>query len=151
MEMMRMALGCRWFTALPAKSLSGLENRTIDKNVSALTEKTAGERYLPQQSATDKPDDGRQANGLAAFVKENSKCAKCGEPMELKKGRSGKVYLKCPSCAEIAYLTPELTNWYINTEHVRCPIHGCDLTAKVGPYGIYIRCDRGHYLKADEI
>lgn len=133
------------------KSLSGLENRTIDKNVSALTEKTAGERYLPQQSATDKPDDGRQANGLAAFVKENSKCAKCGEPMELKKGRSGKVYLKCPSCAEIAYLTPELTNWYINTEHVRCPIHGCDLTAKVGPYGIYIRCDRGHYLKADEI
>ena len=30
------------------KSLSGLENRTIDKNVSALTEKTAGERYLQQ-------------------------------------------------------------------------------------------------------
>lgn len=133
------------------KSLSGLENRTIDKNVSALTEKTAGERYLPQQSAIDKPDDGRQADGLAAFVKENSKCTKCGEPMELKKSRSGKVYLKCPSCDEMAYLTPELTNWYINTEHVRCPIHGCDLMAKVGPYGIYIRCDRGHYLKPDEI
>lgn len=133
------------------KSLSGLENRTIDKNISALTEKTAGGCYLPQQPATDKPDDGRQAAGLAAFVKENSKCTKCGEPMELKKGRSGKVYLKCPSCAEMAYLTPELTNWYINAEHVRCPIHGCDLTAKVGPYGIYIRCDHGHYLKADEI
>ena len=51
----------------------------------------------------------------------------------------------------MAYLTPELTNWHINTEHVRCPIHGCDLMAKVRPYGIYIRCDRGHYLKIDEI
>lgn len=133
------------------KSLSGLENRTIDKNTKPLTEKTDGERYHAQREDDDSQDDGRELDGLAAFVQENRTCTKCSKPMELKKGRSGKVYLKCPSCGEMEYLTPEFTNWYINTQHVRCPIHGCDLTAKVGQYGLYIRCDRGHYLKADEI
>ncbi len=65
----------------------------------------------------------------------------------------GKVFLKCTSsaCKEIAYLTPEITNWYIDREHVTCPIHHCGIQSGLGKYGIYVKCDRGHFLKPDEI
>lgn len=134
------------------KSLTGLENRTVDRVSSSLAEKIGSERYLPQnEQRASEEDGGKGPDGLATFVQENRKCTSCGKPMQLRKGRTGKSYLKCPACGEMAYLTPDFTNWYINSTHVRCPIHGCDITAKVGQYGIYIRCDRGHYLKPDEI
>ena len=81
------------------------------------------------------------------------KCPKCKSPMTVTRSRQGKVFLKCSSssCKEIAYLTPEVTNWYIDREHVTCPIHHCGIHAALGKYGIYIRCDQGHFLKPDEI
>ena len=93
----------------------------------------------------------KQVGGLGRFVEEYSKCPKCKQAMKLMKGRSGKSFLKCSVCGELAYLTPDFTNWYISKESVRCPIHHCDIEAKLGQYGIYIKCEKGHYIKPDEI
>lgn len=130
------------------KSLSGLENRVVDGTSKALTEKTMPD---VQSGSKGKEDDGKQAGGLGRFVEEYSKCSKCKRPMKLTKGRSGKCFLKCSSCSNMEYLTPDFTNWYISKERVQCPIHHCDIEAKLGQYGIYVRCERGHYLKPDEI
>ena len=130
------------------KSLSGIENRVVDNRSKALTEKTTRDI---QKISTDAEDNGKQAGGLGRFVRGHSKCPKCKNPMQLMKGRSGKYFLKCSMCGELAYLTPDFTNWYINRESVRCPIHHCEIEAKLGQYGIYVRCGRGHYIKPDEI
>ena len=129
------------------KALTGLENRMIDNHSKILTEKTSQDL---QNISADK-DDGKQVGGLGRFVEEYSKCPKCKQAMKLMKGRSGKSFLKCSVCGELAYLTPDFTNWYISKESVRCPIHHCDIEAKLGQYGIYIKCEKGHYIKPDEI
>ena len=81
------------------------------------------------------------------------KCPVCKSPMTLKRGRSGKCFLKCTSskCDEISYLDPDVVNWYITKENVKCPIHHCGLYARLGKFGVYVKCDQDHYLKPDEI
>ena len=71
--------------------------------------------------------------------------------MILTKGRSGKCFLKCKSCGEVAYLTPELVNRYIEKESLKCPIHSFSIEAKLGQYGVYVRCSSGHNIKIDDI
>ena len=96
---------------------------------------------------------GDEPTGLDLFVREKVRCPKCQKPMMVVRSMRGKVYLKCTSssCKEMAYLTPEITNWYIDSRHVTCPVHHCDIYAKLGQYGIYVQCEQGHYLKPDEI
>ena len=130
------------------KSLSGLENRMVNKHLSALREKKG---YGTQSAPNENEDNGNQSYGLEKFINENSNCQKCGKPMMLAKGRSGKYFLKCTSCGEIAYLTPQLANRYIEKESLKCPIHGCSIEARLGQYGVYIRCSSGHNIKLDEI
>ena len=98
-------------------------------------------------------DNGKGPSGLDSFVRKKEKCPKCKSPMTLTRGRSGKCYLKCTSsaCKETGLLSRELANWYIDSERVTCPIHHCDIHAVLNQYGIYIRCDHGHYMKPDEI
>ena len=130
------------------KSLSGLENRVVDKHLSPLKEKKG---YGMQSALNQKEDNGDQSYGLEKFVKENSNCQKCRKSMILTKGRSGKCFLKCKSCGEVAYLTPELVNRYIEKESLKCPIHSCSIEAKLGQYGVYVRCSSGHNIKIDDI
>lgn len=130
------------------KSVSGLENRVVDKHLSSLKEKKG---YGMQSALNQKEDNGDQSYGLEKFVKENSNCQKCRKSMILTKGRSGKCFLKCKSCGEVAYLTPELVNRYIEKESLKCPIHSCSIEAKLGQYGVYVRCSSGHNIKIDDI
>lgn len=127
------------------KSLTGLEERVVDKERKALIEKSS------KYAGSEEDEEGKSAAGLGRFIEENEKCPECREPMKLTKSKKNKCYLKCSTCTRIAYLTPEVTNWYITREQVRCPIHHCEIYAALGPYGIYIQCEHGHYLKPDEI
>lgn len=134
------------------KTFSDLEYRIVNNQRYPLLEKK--ESTIRQGNTTGLlKDDGKGNAGLDSFVRKIEKCPKCKKPMTVTRSKNGKVFLKCSSssCKEIAYLTPELTNWYINKEHVTCPIHHCGIYAALGKYGIYVRCDQGHFLKPDEI
>lgn len=90
--------------------------------------------------------------GLSEYIRENVVCEKCGQPMVLTKSfKSGKAYLKCSTCRNIAYLTKDEVNAYIHEKKVTCPQHHCGIHAGLSKFGIYVKCDQGHYLKPDEI
>ena len=124
------------------KTFSDLEYRVVNGQKKPL---------LPKDKMDAKSGD--EPTGLDLFVREKVRCPKCQKPMMVVRSMRGKVYLKCTSssCKEMAYLTPEITNWYIDSRHVTCPVHHCDIYAKLGQYGIYVQCEQGHYLKPDEI
>ena len=93
----------------------------------------------------------KKKNSLPAFIMEHEKCSKCGSPYELAVSRNGKDYLRCTGCDNIAYLNPATVNTYIHIHNVKCKVHHCGLHAAVGKYGIYVRCEAGHFMKAHEI
>lgn len=130
------------------KSLTSLDTRLIDDRRSALTEKLEnGHR------ATDRTEeDGKGPSGLARYVQEYVRCTKCGKPTKLVRGfKSGKFYLKCPTCGNMDYLSKDDVNAYINLNNITCPEHHCYIHASLGRYGLYIRCDCGHYVRLDQI
>ena len=131
------------------KAFSDFEYREVNGQRKPLREKN-GNNSSSEQKAED---DGKDPAGIDAFVRKKERCPKCKSPMTVTRSMRGKVFLKCTSaaCKEIAYLTPEITNWYIDREHVTCPIHHCGIQSGLGKYGIYVKCDRGHFLKPDEI
>jgi len=134
------------------KSLSDLEQLKIGGIEKPLLEKM--ETDYQSSKSTDPDDDGddvKQEEGLGKFVENYVKCSKCESPMKLAKGRRGNCYLRCSSCKNMEYLTPDITNQYIERENVMCPIHHCKIHAKLGKYGIFIKCDQGHFMKPDEI
>ncbi|WP_352397241.1 AAA domain-containing protein [[Clostridium] aminophilum] len=128
------------------RAFSGLDYREIDGQRKTFLEKSNNETIDPN-------DKGTGSGGLDAFVRKKEKCSVCKHPMMLARGKTGRFYLKCSSasCKEKALLTSDLTNWYIDVENVTCPIHRCGIHAAVGPYGIYIKCEQGHYIKPGEI
>lgn len=93
----------------------------------------------------------KKKNSLPSFIMENEKCLKCGSPYELAVSRNGKDYLRCTGCNNIAYLNPTTVNTYIHIHNVKCKVHHCGLHAAVGKYGIYVRCEAGHFMKVHEI
>lgn len=141
------------------KAFSDYEYREVNGQRKPLLEKKGTDVSSSSGQAagggtgSSREDDGKGSAGLDGFVRKMEKCPKCKSPMTVTRSMKGKVFLKCTSstCKEIAYLTPEVTNWYINREHVTCPIHHCGIQAGLGKYGIYVRCDQGHFLKPDEI
>lgn len=137
------------------KAFSDLEYCQVNGQRTPLLEKKEGISFQnnPRQKASMKEDNGVKNSGIDAFIRKREKCPKCKSPMTVTRSRQGKVFLKCssPSCKEIAYLTPDVTNWYISRENVTCPDHHCAIHAGLGKYGVYVRCEQGHYLKADEI
>ena len=128
------------------KSLSDLEYRTVEHQRKPLLEKSSKDTVN-----IDEDSDGKEAAGLSKFAEEYSKCPKCKSAMKLMRSRAGKVFLKCPSCANMEYLTPDFTNWYISKKYLRCPKCNSGLRAGLGSYGIYVKCDNGHFIKPDEI
>ena len=141
------------------KAFSDYEYREVNGQRKPLLEKSGSDSGGGSRPITDGGsgnsggDDGKGPAGLDGFVRKMEKCPKCKSPMTVTRSMKGKVFLKCTSstCKEIAYLTPEVTNWYINRENVTCPIHHCGIQAGLGKFGIYVRCDQGHFLKPDEI
>lgn len=126
-------------TAEMIRSLSDLEYREVNGNKSLL---------LPKPEAIG---DAEGPSGLAAYVAKNKICPNCKKAFVLTKGKSGKTILWCKECKSTQLLSPEDINHYMMVNHVKCPQHHCDMEAKIGKYGLYIRCDAGHYLKPEEI
>lgn len=89
--------------------------------------------------------------GLAAYVSKNIKCPSCMKPLTMSKGKSGKTILWCKDCKKTELLRTDDIKHYMLINHVKCPQHKCDMTAKVGPYGLYIKCEAGHFIKPEEI
>lgn len=132
-------------------SLTDIEYREWKDVRSVLEEKVPAQATTRMSYQTSSGDDGQQT-GLAGYVQRNVRCTKCRKPTELKKGfKSGKIYLKCPSCGNMDYLLKDDVNLYIEQNGITCPQHHCELRAGLGKYGLYVRCDMGHFLKPDEI
>lgn len=49
------------------------------------------------------------------------------------------------------YLTSDTINYYINRKNAKCPIHKAGICGGLGKYGVYVKCDYGHFMKPDEI
>lgn len=137
-------------TADVIASLADIEGRVVEGQRKRLLEK-AGDKNAQKSKAMADDENGKGEAGLANFVQEHAKCSRCLNPMRLTRGKSGKVYLQCPSCKNMEYLTPDFANWYISKNSVKCPIHKDSIRAGLGKYGVYIRCERGHFMKPDEI
>ncbi|SDH83656.1 AAA domain-containing protein [Pseudobutyrivibrio sp. 49] len=91
--------------------------------------------------------------GMADYVHNKLRCAKCGSPMNLTRSRSGKCFLKCSSkgCGETALLDKDVANAYLNKNNVKCSKCNCMLQAGVSKYGLYVKCSNGHFFKPDEV
>lgn len=124
------------------RSLTDLESK-IDEN--------GMKKPLVPVDDPDKKKTVANRHSLSMYIFQNEKCPKCGKPMKLTRGRSGKCYLKCSNCNDREYLTKYAVNEYIAEKHITCPIHHCPIHAGLSKYGIYVRCESGHYLKPDEI
>ena len=89
--------------------------------------------------------------GLVEYASKLIKCPGCGKYMVMSKGKSGKTILYCKLCNKTELLSPDDINSYIYKYGVKCPEHHADIEAKVGRYGLYIKCGFGHYLKPEQI
>lgn len=127
-------------TAEMIRSLADLEYRETSGGRTQLLPR-------PESSGTDPVG----LAGLAAYVEETKRCPTCKNPLKLSKGKSGKSILWCKECQKTSLLSPDDINHYMLINHVKCPQHKCEMTAKIGPYGLYIKCDAGHYVKPEEI
>ena len=127
-------------TAEMINSLSDLEYKETKGGKSILE---------PRPEATEANTNG--LTGLSAYVEQNMKCPTCKKPLIMSKGKSGKTILWCKECKKTELLRPDDINRYMNIGNVKCPQHNCYMEAKLGKYGLYIRCEAGHYVKPEEI
>lgn len=89
--------------------------------------------------------------GLTEYIHNTETCKKCGSPMSLSRGHSGKYILKCSSCGSFDLLSVYTTNKYLDSINAKCSICGKDICAGVGQYGIYVKCSNGHFTKLSEL
>ena len=97
---------------------------------------------------------GNKLRGIHAYVNKYVRCQVCNKPMTVVRSFKGKVYLKCSSGDNDhnAFLTKDIVNAYISHANPTCPqcknyIKKCG----VSKFGLWVKCDNGHYPKADEI
>ena len=89
--------------------------------------------------------------GLTEFIHDNETCKKCGAPMSLSKWHSAKYILKCSACGSFDLLSVPTMNKYLDTVNAKCSVCGKDIDAGVGQYGIYVKCNNGHFTKLSEL
>lgn len=89
--------------------------------------------------------------GLTQFIHDTETCKKCGAPMDLTKGHSGKYILKCSSCGSFDLLSVHTMNKFLDKVNAKCPVCGKDIYAGVGQFGIYVKCNNGHFTKLSEL
>ena len=88
---------------------------------------------------------------ISTYIQEHETCSKCGSPYTLAVNKSGKDYMRCTGCGGVAYINPSTVNAYIHIHNVKCKVHHCSLKAGLGKYGIYVRCEAGHFMKVHEM
>lgn len=89
--------------------------------------------------------------GLTEFIHDTEACKKCGAPMNLYKGHSGKHSLRCSSCGSFDLLSVHTMNKYLDKVNAKCSVCGKDIYAGVGKFGIYVKCNNGHFTKLSEL
>jgi hypothetical protein len=104
--------------------------------------------------ACDGDPDEQSASRFSAYVAEHKRCPVCGSPLKLKKGKS--FFLGCgkyPGCKYIERVEPDIVNEYLLGSDLKCPRDGTSLEAKLGRYGVYVRCNGMNMdtYKLDEI
>ena len=97
------------------------------------------------------PTGSKAVGGLYEYIWRYEKCPKCRKQMRLVKSSRGKFYLKCSTCSNTELVSVNMVNRYISEDHISCPDDHCEIQAKLGRYGVYIKCDAGHTLKIDQI
>ena len=91
-----------------------------------------------------------ELSGIAAFIHAHAKCKSCGHAMSMQVSQRGRAYLKCPACQENGFIELDFLRWYIQKERIVCPTHRCAVEAKLGQYGLYVKCEHGHTIKVQE-
>lgn len=89
--------------------------------------------------------------GLTEFIKKTETCKKCDASMDLSKSRNGKYMLKCSTCGSTDLLTVNTVNKYLGKINAKCSVCGKDLYAGVSKFGIYVKCNEGHFTKLSEL
>jgi hypothetical protein len=137
------------------KALTELETVAVGVNKKPLTKRKGVVLSTSGSTGVKSAATGVMgAQGLAAFVEEKQFCPDCKSHMLLAKNQRGTAYIRCSNktCKHTEYLTPDLMNWYINLKNVICPKHdGGEIKGILGKYGPCVRCNRGHFLKPEEI
>lgn len=121
-------------------SLANLEMVKADGTTSQMYSGSGTDLLSPKKKAS-----------ISTYIQEHEKCAKCGSPYMLAVNKSGKDYMRCTGCGNVSYIDPATVNAYIHIHNVKCKIHHRGLHAAVGKYGIYVRCEAGHFMKVHEI
>lgn len=117
-------------------SLCDLEYRVDDKGMKI--------RLLEKANST-------AGKGLTEFIHNTETCKKCGAPMNLYKGHSGKYSLRCSSCGSFDLLSVHTMNNYLDKVNAKCSVCGKDIYSGVGKFGIYVKCNNGHFTKLSEL
>ncbi len=138
---------CGEHTIEQIKAFSDFEYKMVDEQIKPLNEK------IGHQIFESTKDTGKGVTGFEKYINETEKCYKCKSPMSLTRNAKGVTYIKCSSskCKEHRLYSVDIVNTYIISNNVLCPIHKCHLFARLGKFGIYVRCEMGHFLKPDEI
>lgn len=126
------------YSAEMIKSLTELEFGELGKKVFRLGE------------ASEHQPDCKEG-GLAAYVEKNMKCKDCNTPLKMIKSKSGATVLWCAKEKKVHLLTIQDVNKYIAINRVGCPECGKEIEAKLGKWGLYIRCKGGHFSKLEDI
>lgn len=98
-------------------------------------------------------------DNFASYVVNHKTCPQCGKPMKLRKNKNSKFFLGCmayPKCKSTELINPDFVNDYLHKHRkndIRCPHDNTSLEAKLGPFGVYIKCCglTRHTFRLDEI
>ncbi len=99
---------------------------------------------------TDKADTSA-SKGLTKFVNETERCKQCQEPMDLIMTHNGKFRLKCSECGNTDFLSYHTLNKYLDKINAKCSVCGKNIYAGVSQYGLYVKCNNGHFTKLTDI
>lgn len=127
-------------------SLSELTLKRIGNGTTPLLPKTSKEIGYASEGSENRIT-------FPGWIAKKQFCPECKHHLVLTKGKTGKYYLRCPekNCSHTEIIKIEMINHYIDMNNIVCPQDKGELTAKIGPYGVYISCNHGHTVKLEQI
>ena len=93
----------------------------------------------------------KAGEGLVDYIYETESCKKCGAPMKLSIGHSGKYIMKCSACGKTDMISIYTLNKYLDKVNAKCPFCGKDLYAHLGHYGLQAKCSNDHFIKLSKL
>lgn len=141
-------------TMLPVTlRITGSKTIEILKMLANLEYRKVKEFRVPLIPKGNEQDPNHNVN-LSEYIAKTMKCPTCGHNLMLASPH-GKPFIKCSSssCKYTQLLTVDIVNGYLDRSNARCPVNGCnaELQARLGPYGVYVRCDNGHQSSPTKI